>query len=82
MRQGSGSRGSRGFRRYRPEHAWLGTPGDGVPLKRRRHGGRWQFRWHQLRILLIAAAIAALTWSQLPEFKSPPPARALAKASR
>jgi len=80
MRQGSGSRGSRGWRRYSPERAWLGTPGDGVPLRRRRHGGRWQFRWHQLRILLIAAAVAALAWTQLPDFNRAPPARSLARA--
>ena len=35
---------------YRPARAWLGSPGDGVPIRARRSGGRWGFRWVQLRI--------------------------------
>jgi len=60
MRQGKFPSG-----RYRPQHAWLGRPGDGVPLRQHRGGGRWRFRWRQLRVLLIAAALALLAWSQL-----------------
>lgn len=47
---------------YRPAHAWLGSPGDGVPIRSRHGGGRWRFRWIQLRILLLAALLAALAW--------------------
>lgn len=51
---------------YRPAHAWLGRPGDGVPLRQRRSSGaRWRFRWRQLRVLLLALAVAAIAWSQL-----------------
>ena len=51
--------------RYRPEHAWLGTPGDGPVIRPRRSGRRWRFRGRQLRVLLLAGLIAALAWSQL-----------------
>ncbi len=56
--------GSGGWR-YRPARAWLGQPGDGVPLRRHRGGGRWQFRWAQLRVLAIAILLAVLAWLQL-----------------
>ncbi|MCW3847936.1 hypothetical protein OF829_11860 [Sphingomonas sp. LB-2] len=50
-------------RGYRPARAWLGSPGDGVPLRARRSPAqRWGFRWTQLRILLLALLIAALAW--------------------
>jgi len=48
--------------RYRPARAWLGSPGDGVPIRARRDGGRWGFRWAQLRILLLAITLAAIAW--------------------
>ena len=48
--------------RYRPARAWLGRPGDGVPIRGRRSGGRWGFRWLQLRILLLAVILSALAW--------------------
>lgn len=47
---------------YRPTHAWLGSPGDGVPIRPRRVSARWRFRWLQLRILLLALLLAALAW--------------------
>ena len=47
---------------YRPVHAWLGSPGDGVPIRARRDAGRWGFRWLQLRILLLAVILSALAW--------------------
>jgi hypothetical protein len=51
---------------YRPAHAWLGHPGDGVTIRQRRSTGwRWRFRWLQLRILLLALAVAGLGWWQL-----------------
>ncbi|MDF7777625.1 hypothetical protein P1X14_20385 [Sphingomonas sp. AOB5] len=50
---------------YRPAHAWLGHPGDGVRLKHRDPGKRWRFRWLQLRIVAIAAALSGLAWWQL-----------------
>jgi hypothetical protein len=50
--------------RYRPEHAWLGSPGDG-PVIRNRRARRWYFRGRELRILLLAILIGALAWSQL-----------------
>ncbi len=61
MRRGRGHSG-----RYRPERAWLGHPGDGIPLRRHRRG-RWHFRWTQLRVLAIALALAlaALAWLPL-----------------
>ncbi|MES2442099.1 MAG: hypothetical protein V4574_04655 [Pseudomonadota bacterium] len=51
---------------YRPAHAWLGRPGDGVPLRQRRSSGwRWRFRWLQLRVLGLAAVVAAIAWWQV-----------------
>lgn len=51
---------------YRPARAWLGHPGDGVALRRRRSSGwRWHFRWLQLRILLLAVVVAGIAWLQL-----------------
>ena len=47
---------------YRPAHAWLGSPGDGVPIRSRQSDGRWRFRWLQLRILLLAVLLAAVAW--------------------
>lgn len=47
---------------YRPKRAWLGSPGDGVPIRARRPAARWGFRWVQLRILLLAALLAAMAW--------------------
>ena len=47
---------------YRPPHAWLGSPGDGVAIRPRTNRARWRFRWRQLRILLLALLIAALAW--------------------
>lgn len=47
---------------YRPARAWLGSPGDGVAIRPRRSGGRWGFRWVQLRILLLAILLAATAW--------------------
>ena len=47
---------------YRPARAWLGSPGDGVPLRARRSAARWGFRWTQLRILLLAVILSALAW--------------------
>ena len=49
-------------RGYRPARAWLGSPGDGVPIRARRSGGRWGFRWVQLRILLLAVMLSVLAW--------------------
>lgn len=49
-------------RGYRPTHAWLGSPGDGVQIRARRPQGRWFFRWVQLRILLLAALLSVLAW--------------------
>jgi hypothetical protein len=50
--------------RYRPEHAWLGSPGDGPPIRARRVR-RWHFRGRELRILCLAILIGALAWAQL-----------------
>lgn len=51
---------------YRPAHAWLDYPDDGVPIRHRRSAGwRWRFRWRQLRVLLLAAVVAAIGWWQL-----------------
>jgi len=51
---------------YRPARAWLGRPGDGVAIRRRRGSGwRWHFRWKQLRILLLAMAVAGIAWWQV-----------------
>ena len=47
---------------YRPARAWLGSPGDGVPIRARRNTTRWGFRWVQLRILLLAVILAAIAW--------------------
>jgi len=47
---------------YRPARAWLGSPGDGVPIRARRKPTRWGFRWVQLRILLLAALLSVLAW--------------------
>lgn len=56
---------TRWFRgRYRPEHAWLGSPGDG-PTIRSRRARRWYFRGRELRILSLAILIGVLAWSQL-----------------
>lgn len=53
--------------RYVPPHAWLGRPGDGVPLRPRRSSSRrWRIGWLQLRVLLLAVLLGALAWSQLP----------------
>lgn len=67
MRNGSRLRAQHRQRgHYRPAHAWLGRPGDGVPLRRRRSSSeRWRFRWKQLRVLLLAALLGALAWSQI-----------------
>lgn len=51
---------------YRPPHAWLGVPGDGIPLRHRKPHASWAFRWRQLRILLLAAAVAGIAWSNVP----------------
>lgn len=61
---GNLDRTQRSWGRYRPRHAWLGSPGDG-PAIRPRHYGRWRFRFKQLRVLLLAALLAALAWYQL-----------------
>ncbi|MEI9851229.1 MAG: hypothetical protein WDN24_10735 [Sphingomonas sp.] len=66
--------------RYRPPRAWLGRPGDGVPIRPRHSSGlRWSFRWRQLRILLLACALGALAWSQMPDGAAPVAGRAAAR---
>ena len=53
-------------RGYRPRRAWLGMPGDGAAIRPRRSTThRWGFRWLQLRILLLALAVAACAWPLL-----------------
>jgi hypothetical protein len=55
--------------RYRPARAWLGHPGDGIPLRSRPSTGlRWAFRWRQLRALALAIAIGAIAWWQMPDW--------------
>lgn len=66
-------------RGYRPEHAWLGTPGDGPTLRNRRPHAPWHFRWLQLRILIVAALVCWLAWSQLAGRPAHPVAGASAK---
>jgi hypothetical protein len=51
---------------YRPDHAWLGYPGDGVRLKHRDPSRRWRFRWVQLRMLAIAVAVLGIAWWHMP----------------
>lgn len=51
--------------RYRPAHAWLGRPGDGPALRPRRSRPPWRFRYRELRILLLALAVAAIAGVQL-----------------
>jgi len=66
MRRSGQRRGATRPAGYRPAHAWLDYPDDGVTLKQRRSTGwRWQFRWLQLRILLLALTVAAIGWWQL-----------------
>ncbi len=62
---GTFHRNRRPWGRYRPEHAWLGSPGDGQPIRPRRSPWRWRFRSTQMRILLLALALGALAWWQL-----------------
>ena len=59
------TRYARGGWRYRPTHAWLGSPGDGAPIRPRAPVRRWRFGWRELRVLLLALLLAAVAWSQL-----------------
>jgi hypothetical protein len=61
---GNFDRSGRNWGRYRPQHAWLGRPGDGPAIRPRQYG-RWRFRFRQLRVLLLAVLLAALAWYQL-----------------
>ncbi len=57
--------------RYRPAHAWLGSPGDGPVIRTRRGGRRWRFRQAQVRTLLLALLLGAIAWSQLAQTPEP-----------
>jgi hypothetical protein len=53
--------------RYRPPRQWLNYPGSGATIRPRpRVVRRWRFGGKQIRILLLAVLLGALTWSQLP----------------
>jgi hypothetical protein len=63
---------------YRPSRAWLSLPGEGAVIRTRRPA-RWRFRGTQLRILLLAALLGWIAWSQLANHRSEPVAAAQAQ---
>ena len=68
--------------RFRPARQWLNYPGSGTTIRPRpKPVRRWRLGWRELRILLLAALIGALAWSQLAARGDAPP-RPVAAAAR
>ncbi len=70
--------------RYRPPRQWLNYPGSGATIRPRpRVVRRWRFGGTPIRIVLLAAAVGALAWSQLPSNgRTPAKPVAAARAAR